>query len=313
MKADLLRFGYTDSIHLLPLLHPLRAGWVYPAGLRLDLVALPPPALEEALRQGDLDGGLIDPLAYARLRGTLEAMPGIGLASEGANSFAVLQSTTRADLLEGARVTVDASAQHGPAQALLQVLAAPYFDIAFALAPAPAPGAEAEAAGAAGALQARLLAGDTAVRAREPWLRYEARFRPSVLAAEERAQAKGRPLPEAESPPGAPDPAVAGYAEDLGAAWWVFSGTPMVWALGVLRTALLDTPDAVVAVMRAFQESRTAAREQAATVQAAAAAQAGVAETAVAALFERQTVEIGAREQGGLAAFYRHTGRLRLT
>src|SRR5438045_1609569 len=144
MKADLLRFGYTDSIHLLPLLHPLRAGWVYPAGLRLDLVALPPPALEEGLRQGDLDGGLVDPLTYARLRGSLEAMPGIGLASEGANSCAVLQSTTRADLLEGAQVAVDASAQDGPAQALLQVLAAPYFDVAFTLVPGtPPPAGEA--------------------------------------------------------------------------------------------------------------------------------------------------------------------------
>ena len=28
MPDNPIRFGYTDSIHLLPLLHPLRAGWV---------------------------------------------------------------------------------------------------------------------------------------------------------------------------------------------------------------------------------------------------------------------------------------------
>jgi ABC-type nitrate/sulfonate/bicarbonate transport system substrate-binding protein len=62
MRADLLRFGYTDSIHLLPLVHPLLAGWVYPTGLKLELVPLAPPALEQALGQGDIDGGLIGPL-----------------------------------------------------------------------------------------------------------------------------------------------------------------------------------------------------------------------------------------------------------
>ncbi len=307
MRADLLRFGYTDSIHLLPLVHPLLAGWVYPTGLKLELVPLAPPALEQALGQGDIDGGLIGPLTYARLRGGLDAMPGIGLASTGPNSLAVLQSRTRPDQLDGQTIAVTPSAQDTTAAALLQVLADPFFGVNLALAPESAgtPGDETPAP--------RLLSGDAAVQARLPWLLYEARFSPSTLAAEERALAKGRPLPTPSSPAPAPDPTAAGYAEDLGAAWWVFSGTPMVWALGVLRSEWLQQPEAVVAVVRAFQQSRVAAREQAATVLAAAAAQARVPEPAVQALFDRQTVEIGAAEQGGLAAFYRYTGKLRLT
>jgi predicted solute-binding protein len=308
MRADLLRFGYTDSIHLLPLVHPLLAGWVYPTGLKLELVPLAPPALEQALGQGDIDGGLIGPLTYARLRGGLDAMPGIGLASTGPNSLAVLQSRTRPDQLDGQTIAVTPSAQDTTAAALLQVLADPFFGVNLALAPeqAPLPG---------GDPPPRLLSGDPAVQARLPWLLYEARFSPSTLAAEERALAKGRPAPATskEAPAPAPDPTTAGYAEDLGAAWWVFSGTPMVWALGVLRGEWLQQPEAVVAVVRAFQQSRVAAREQAPTVRAAAAAQAQVPETAVQALFDRQTVEIGAAEQGGLAAFYRYTGKLRLT
>lgn len=307
MRADLLRFGYTDSIHLLPLVHPLLAGWVYPTGLKLELVPLAPPALEQALGQGDIDGGLIGPLTYARLRGGLDAMPGIGLASTGPNSLAVLQSRTRPDQLDGQTIAVTPSAQDTTAAALLQVLADPFFGVNLALAPESAgtPGDETPAP--------RLLSGDAAVQARLPWLLYEARFSPSTLAAEERALAKGRPLPTSSSPAPAPDPTAAGYAEDLGAAWWVFSGTPMVWALGVLRSEWLQQPEAVVTVVRAFQQSRVAAREQAATVLAAAAAQARVPEPAVQALFDRQTVEIGAAEQGGLAAFYRYTGKLRLT
>jgi predicted solute-binding protein len=234
-------------------------------------------------------------------------MPGIGLASTGPNSLAVLQSRTRPDQLDGQTIAVTPSAQDTTAAALLQVLADPFFGVNLALAPESAgtPGDETPAP--------RLLSGDAAVQARLPWLLYEARFSPSTLAAEERALAKGRPLPTSSSPAPAPDPTAAGYAEDLGAAWWVFSGTPMVWALGVLRSEWLQQPEAVVAVVRAFQQSRVAAREQAATVLAAAAAQARVPEPAVQALFDRQTVEIGAAEQGGLAAFYRYTGKLRLT
>ena len=301
MQTDHLRFGYTPSIHLLPLLHPLLAGWVYPTGLHLDLVALPPADLEQALAAGDLDGGLVHPLAYSRLRGRLEAMPGIGLASEGPNSMVVLQSATRPDTLDGATVTLDASAIGGPGPALLTTLARPYFDITLTLDPSVPP------TPTTAPLQnaAVLYAGDAAVRARLPWLRYEARFSPSTLAAEERALAKGRPVALDPQPAPAPDPATVGYAEDLGAAWWIFSGTPMVWALGVVRATLLEQPQAVVALVRAFEASRTAAREQAATVLTAAAATAAVPEAVVQAIFDRQRLDLDARAQGGLAAFLR--------
>ena len=145
---------------------------------------------------------------------------------------------------------------------------------------------------------------EPAVQARLPWLLYESRFSPSTLAAAERAEAKGRAAPPATPAP-APDPAVQGYAEDLGAAWWVFSGTAMVWAVGVVRAALLDQPQAVVALVRALEASRAAARDQADTVRAVAAAQAGIPEAAVQTLFDRQRPDLDAAAQGGLAAFLR--------
>jgi predicted solute-binding protein len=328
MQADRLRFGYTPSIHLLPLLHPLLAGWVYPTGYRLDLVPLPPADLEPALAAGDLDGGLIHPLAYQRLRAGLEAMPGIGLASDGANSMVVLQSAARPDELDGATITVHPSAAGGLGHGLLERLAQPYFGITLNLTP-PAPllvaeNKEADSRSSTDSTEgpddsaqnseldsalrtphsALLLAGDAAVQARLPWLLYESRFSPSTLAAAERAEAKGRPVAPAP-PAAAPDPAVQGYAEDLGAAWWVFSGTAMVWAVGVVRAALLDQPQAVVALVRALEASRAAARDQAATVLAAAAAQAGIPEAAVQTLFDRQRPDLDAAAQGGLAAFLR--------
>ena len=313
MQTDHLRFGYTPSIHLLPLLHPLLAGWVYPTGLQLDLVALPPADLEQALAAGDVDGGLVHPLTYSRLRGRLEAMPGIGLASEGSNSMVVLQSAARPDTLDGATVTLDPSAIGGLGPALLTTLARPYFDITLTLASPPEQGAPPQPPTTAtqhSTLNTQhstlvLYAGDAAVRARLPWLLYEARFSPSTLAAEERALAKGRPLAPDPQPAPAPDPSTAGYAEDLGAAWWIFSGTPMVWALGVVRATLLEQPAAVVALVRAFEASRTAAREQAATVLTAAAAAAAVPEAVVQAIFDRQRPDLDARAQGGLAAFLR--------
>ncbi|MDQ2805632.1 MAG: hypothetical protein M3Z04_01735 [Chloroflexota bacterium] len=288
----------------MPLLHPLLAGWVYPTGLQLDLVALPPADLEQALAAGDLDGGLVPPLTYSRLRGRLEAMPGVGLASEGPNSMVVLQSAARPDSLDGATVTIDPSAVGGPGPALLTTLARPYFDITLTLDP-PDDSTVTQHSTLNTQHSVVLYAGDAAVRARLPWLRYEARFSPSTLAAEERALAKGRPLAPDPQPAAAPDPATAGYAEDLGAAWWIYSGTPMVWALGVVRATLLEQPQAVVALVRAFEASRTAAREQAATVLTAAAGIAAVPEAVVQAIFDRQRPDLDARAQGGLAAFLR--------
>lgn len=289
MTAPAIRFGYTPSIHLLPLIYPLLAGWVYAAGQNLDLLPLPAPDLEVALREGSLDGALLDPPAYARLRHMLEVMPGIGLSSEGANGMAVLRSRTRPDLLDGATVAFSPAEAGGVAPALLSALAEPFFGVY--LKPIP------EAEVAVDPPAAWLLAGDDALRARLPWLLYEAGFSPSALAA------GLRPAPTA------PDPALLGYAEDLGAAWWVLNGTPMVWALGVLRRELLGSPEAVVAVVRAFQESRVVAREQAETVLDAASKQAVVSEAVVSAIFDRQSVELDASAQGGLAAFYRRLSR----
>ena len=99
MSTEPLRFGYTGSVHWLPLLYPLEAGWVYPPGRLVTWHDLPPGEVLARLDAGTLDAALVAPVAYARRRGALDLLPGVGLASEGPTAAAVLQSTERADNL----------------------------------------------------------------------------------------------------------------------------------------------------------------------------------------------------------------------
>src|SRR3954453_9705541 len=122
MTESTIRFGYSDSIHLLPLLYPLVSGWVYPSGMRLELLPLAAQELNDAASRGALDGALLDPITFARLRQEWEPLPGIGLVSEGANSAAVLLSAARPDSLDGGAI----SSTPGIGEALMKVLMQPY-------------------------------------------------------------------------------------------------------------------------------------------------------------------------------------------
>jgi predicted solute-binding protein len=99
-------------------------------------------------------------------------------------------------------------------------------------------------------------------------------------------------------------------AEDLGLAWWVLTGLPMVWEmLCHPRTLEENKPGAITAIQSALKSSQRAAAEQANTVVEAAAAAVSLKPDRLKELFARQTYTLGNNEQKGLATFLDMAGR----
>lgn len=100
-------------------------------------------------------------------------------------------------------------------------------------------------------------------------------------------------------------------AEDIGLAWWVLTGLPMVWEiLCAPRSLDAGKPGASAALQNALKLSQRSATEQASTVLDAAAASAALPVARVKELFARQTYTLGTDEQKGLAKFLDMAGRL---
>jgi predicted solute-binding protein len=294
-----LRFGYTGSAHLVPLLHPLTGGWVVPPGRAVLWHDLPPLALLADLDAGTLDAALIAPVAYARRRDRLALLPGVGLASEGPTAAAVLHSPQRADSLDGQVIRVPAPPVPDAGAALLAVLLRPHFGISATLLDTAAPVPEGRVVGGS------LLTGDAAITVRRPWLLYDAYLRTIPEPGTPAPRRRPTPVP-------APDPATSGYTEDLGAAWWVLTGVPIVWAVAVVRQEIA-TPDTLAALGAGFEAARRAAAEQQPTILAAAASRVQLPEPVLAALFTAQTTTLGPRELGAMDAYFTYTRRLGLT
>lgn len=101
-------------------------------------------------------------------------------------------------------------------------------------------------------------------------------------------------------------------AEDLGLAWWVLTGLPMVWELLCNPRSLeANKPGAAAALQAILKSSQRAATEQASTVLDAAAAALALKPERVKELFARQTYTLGTNEQKGLATFLDMAGRVR--
>jgi predicted solute-binding protein len=294
-----LRFGYTGSAHLVPLLHPLVSGWVVPPGRAVTWHDLAPGALLAELDAGTLDAALVAPVAYARRRARLALLHGVGLAGEGPNAAAVLHSPQRADSLDGQVIRVPAPPTEEAGTALLAVLLRPHFGIAaLPLVPdAPVP----EGRTVAGTL----LTGDAALAVRRPWLLYDAYLRSIPEPGTPAPRRRPTPVP-------APDPAATGYTEDLGAAWWVLTGVPIVWAVGVVRQEIA-TAETLAALGAGFDAARRAATEQQPTILQAAASRVQLPEPVLAAILAAQTTTLGPRDMGALDAYFTYTHRLGLT
>lgn len=129
-----LRLGYHDRANLMPLLYPLKAGWVgAESPWKLEVVNMTPSALLKALVGGELDAALIPPFALTQRGDTLAALGGWGLASEGITETALLLAPQRLDLMDGGHVAISEEAQGSTADYLLRILLKPYYDITLSL------------------------------------------------------------------------------------------------------------------------------------------------------------------------------------
>jgi len=130
----ILRLGYHDRANMLPLLYPLKAGWVAPESpWRLEIVDGPPAALLASILAGNLDAAFVTPAA-AQLHGReLAPLGGWGLAGTGASETALLLAPQRLDLIEGSDVAISPEAAGSTAEHMLRTILTPYYDITLQL------------------------------------------------------------------------------------------------------------------------------------------------------------------------------------
>jgi chorismate dehydratase len=130
----ILRLGYHDRANLMPLLYPLKAGWVgAESPWKLEVVNMTPTALVSALLDGELDAAFIAPFALTQRGDRLASLGGWGLASEGASETTLLLAPQRLDLMDEGHLALSEEAQASTAAHLLRVLLKPYYDITLSL------------------------------------------------------------------------------------------------------------------------------------------------------------------------------------
>lgn len=256
-----LRLGYLDRANLLPLLYPLKAGWVAPdSPWKLEVVHDTPAALLAALLRGDLDAAFVPPAGVIQNSKALAPLGGWGLASEGITATILLIAPQRLDLIDGGDLAITPPAEGSSADYLVRTLLKPYYDITLNL--RTQADAEYDTKGT------RLMYGDDAAK-----------------------QSAKRPTPE-------------WVAEDMGVAWYVQSGLPMVWEmLATPRDLEQRKPGAGAALQEALKRSQRSAQEQQATILEEAASRLGMERDPVKQLLARQRYSLGQQEQKGLAAF----------
>ncbi|HEX9988288.1 MAG TPA: MqnA/MqnD/SBP family protein [Chloroflexia bacterium] len=99
-------------------------------------------------------------------------------------------------------------------------------------------------------------------------------------------------------------------AEDLGKAWFILSGLPMVWEmLAAPRDLDGRKPGASEALHALIARSQRAAQEQQSTILDEAATRLGLKKETVKGLFARQKYTLGEKEQKGLAYFLDQAAR----
>ena len=104
-----------------------------------------------------------------------------------------------------------------------------------------------------------------------------------------------------------------GVIEDLGVAWFVFTGLPAVWEMLVVRRTLEESkPGASEALQGVIKESGRVGQEQQAAILDLAAERLKIGKAQVKELFARQSYTLGEREQKGLARFLDLATRARL-
>jgi predicted solute-binding protein len=153
----ILRLGYHDRANLLPLLYPLKAGWVAPESpWKLEITNDPPALLLKSLLDGRVDAAFVTPADAQRYGSSIAPLGGWGLASEGAAGTALLLSPKRLDLIDGGDVSISPEAAGSTAEQLLRTILTPYYGISLNLHKRDEPGYSESGA--------RLLYGDDAAQ-----------------------------------------------------------------------------------------------------------------------------------------------------
>ncbi len=102
-------------------------------------------------------------------------------------------------------------------------------------------------------------------------------------------------------------------AEDMGVAWYVFTGLPTVWEILVAQRDLEErNPGANEQLQTLLRLSQRTAREQEATILQVGSERLGLKQPAVKELFNRQRYSLGEIEQKGLARFLDQASRARV-
>lgn len=101
--------------------------------------------------------------------------------------------------------------------------------------------------------------------------------------------------------------------EDMGKAWWIFTGLPMVFAVwAARRDSVSRQPEAFAQLVQALYRARQVGRDNIDSVVAAAHERVGLSEEELKVYYTQQKYELGSTYQRGLLAFYSYCSRLRL-
>src|SRR5437870_2384582 len=126
INVHTLRLGYHDRANLMPLLYPIKAGWVAPQSpWGLEVVNAHPLALLDEVLAGNLDAAFLPPAALTQHGEggrpedvSLHSPGGWGLASEGRSETAILLAPQRLDLMDGGQVAITPAAHGSTAEHL---------------------------------------------------------------------------------------------------------------------------------------------------------------------------------------------------
>lgn len=101
--------------------------------------------------------------------------------------------------------------------------------------------------------------------------------------------------------------------EDMGKAWWIFTGLPMVFAVWAARKdSVARQPEAFAELVLSLYRARQVGKDNIDTVIDEARARVGLSEEELRTYYMQQKYELNPTYQRGLLAFYSYCARLRL-
>ncbi|MCL5961107.1 MAG: menaquinone biosynthesis protein [Chloroflexi bacterium] len=101
--------------------------------------------------------------------------------------------------------------------------------------------------------------------------------------------------------------------EDLGKAWWILTGLPMVFGVWAVRRETANRSSGELQeLVKAFREAKRLGKENLSTIIDVAASRTGLTVEELQAYYPLQKYELGPSYQRGLLSFYNYCSRMRL-